>query len=92
MCNAHQYYLGCGTGHVAQMGREEVHTRFRWGNLRERDHLENLRINGGIILKCILKKRNGGGMDWIDLAQDRGRWQAVVNMVTFAFHKLWGIS
>ena len=22
-----------------------------------------------------------GGMDWIDLAQDRGRWQALVNAV-----------
>jgi hypothetical protein len=23
----------------------------------------------------------GGSMDWIDLAQDRDRWQAVVNVV-----------
>jgi hypothetical protein len=22
-----------------------------------------------------------GGMDWIDLAQDRDRWQALVNMI-----------
>jgi hypothetical protein len=22
-----------------------------------------------------------GGMDWIDLAQDKGRWQALVNVV-----------
>jgi hypothetical protein len=22
-----------------------------------------------------------GGMDWIDLAQDRGQWNALVNMV-----------
>jgi hypothetical protein len=22
-----------------------------------------------------------GGMDWIDLAQNRGRWQALVNVV-----------
>ena len=22
-----------------------------------------------------------GGMDWIDLAQDRDRWQAIVNVV-----------
>jgi hypothetical protein len=34
-----------------------------------------------IILKWILKKWDGS-MDWIDLAQDRDRWQNVVNAVT----------
>jgi len=35
----------------------------------------------------------GGGMVWIDLAQDRDRWQAHVNMVmTFGFNKMQGIS
>jgi len=63
-CTTYQYYLGDGTGHVAHMGREEVHTRFWWGNLRERDHFEDLGIDGGIILKCIFKKWNVGlGLD-----------------------------
>jgi hypothetical protein len=49
------------------MGREEVHTRFWWGNLRERDRLEDVGVDGRIILKCIFKKWKGG-MDWIHLA------------------------
>jgi len=50
----------------------EVHTVFWWGNLGEGDHLEDLGIDGGIVLKWIFKKW-GGGMDLIDLAQDRYR-------------------
>ena len=38
-------------GHVARNGgRVEVYAGFRWGNLRERDHLEDPGINGRIIL------------------------------------------
>ena len=34
-----------------------------------------------------------GGMDWIELAQDRDRGRALVNVImTFSFHKKWGIS
>ena len=37
-------------GHVARMGREELHTGSRWGNLRERDHWEDPGVYGRIIL------------------------------------------
>jgi hypothetical protein len=37
-------------------------------------------VGGRITLKCTFKKRDGG-MDWIDLAQDRERWRAVVSEV-----------
>jgi hypothetical protein len=38
-------------GHVARIGLGEMHTGFWWGNLRERDNLEELGIDGRIILK-----------------------------------------
>jgi hypothetical protein len=38
-------------------------------------------ICGWIILKLILKEIRQGVMDWIDLAQDRAHWKALVNMV-----------
>jgi len=39
-----------------------------WGDLRERDNLEDLSRDGKIILKWVLKNCDGGGgMDWIDL-------------------------
>jgi hypothetical protein len=41
--------------------------------------MEDLRVNGRIISKCVFKKWDGG-MDWIELAQDRDRL-AVVNAV-----------
>jgi hypothetical protein len=50
-----------------------------WEKLREGDHLEHPRVVGRIILKWIFEKCNGG-MDWTDLAQDRTRWRALVNV------------
>ena len=39
-------------------------------------------IDGRILLKWILEKCDGRGMDWIDLAQDWYRWWwALVNVV-----------
>jgi hypothetical protein len=45
-------------GHVARMvgGKRRGYAGFWWGNLRERDHLENPGINGCIILRWIFRK------------------------------------
>jgi len=37
-------------------GTRDVHTRFWWGNLMERNHLEELGIDSRIILKWVFKK------------------------------------
>jgi hypothetical protein len=47
-------------GHVARMGRGEVHTGFWWEDLREKDHLEVPSVDGRIILKWIYEKWDGG--------------------------------
>jgi hypothetical protein len=45
--------------------------------------MEDLGVDGRIILKWIFNQGVGmGGMDWIHLAQDRDRWQDLVNSVT----------
>jgi len=45
-----------------------------------RTHLEDSDVDGRIILKWICRKLDGG-MDWIDRAQDRERYRALVNVV-----------
>ena len=54
---------------------------FWWGNLRKGDHLEDPGVDGRIILRWIIQEVGCGGTDWINLAQDRDRWQALVNTV-----------
>jgi hypothetical protein len=38
-------------------------------------------IDGRIILGQIFRKLDVGGVNWIELAQGRDRWQALVNVV-----------
>ena len=51
-----------------------MNRRFWWGNLKERCDLDDLGVDGKIILKWVLN--NGDGVDRINLAQDR----AVLNV------------
>jgi hypothetical protein len=58
--------------------REEVYTGFWWGNLRETDHMEDPSDDN---IQMDLQEVGCGSMDWIELAQDRDRWRALVNKV-----------
>jgi hypothetical protein len=51
-----------------------------WEDLRERDLLEDIGREGRII-KMVLQDVRLGDLDWIDLAQDRKEWRALVNSV-----------
>jgi len=60
-------------------GRLEVCTRCWWGILRERDHWGDQDVDGRII-KWIFRTWGGRG-DWMELAQDKDRWRALVGTV-----------
>jgi hypothetical protein len=62
------------------MGRQQEYTEFWWGNRMGRVYVEDLSVDAKIIFKGIIKKWYGG-MDWIDLAQNRDRWCAFVSAV-----------
>ena len=56
-------------------------TRFWWGNLSERDHWGGPRRRWEDNIKMDLREMGGGREDWMELAQDRDRWRALVSTV-----------
>jgi hypothetical protein len=56
------------------MGKEEVHTGFWWGDLREGDHLGDPDVDGRITLNCIFKKWAGAwtGLSWLRIGTGGG--------------------
>jgi len=63
--------------HVGERG--DVHSSFSWGNLMEKDNSEDLAVDGRILMD--IQEVVRGSIDWINLAQDRDRWRALVNAV-----------
>jgi hypothetical protein len=60
--------------------KREVHTGFWWGDLREGHHLGDPGIDGDNI-KMDLQEVVWVSMNWIELAEGRDRWRALVNAV-----------
>jgi hypothetical protein len=78
------------------MGKRKGADNDWWGNQRGRHYFGGLRPRH--ILEDNIKIDfqeigRGVAVEWIDLVQDRDRWQAAVNaVINFRVHKLQGIS
>ena len=57
-----------------------MYTGFWWGSLRERGRLEDLGVDGTKIMTWSFRQWDAD-MDWIDLAQDKGRWRTLAKAV-----------
>jgi len=68
-------------GHVACMGERRGIYRVLVGKPVGRRLLGRPRCRWEDNIKINLKEVGWGGMDWIELAQDRDNWQAGVNVV-----------
>jgi hypothetical protein len=63
---------------VSLIIRRERCTMFRWERTKERDNSEDQGVEGRVGSEWI-SERLGRGYEWIRMAQDRDRWQAVVD-------------
>ena len=68
------------TVHVARIGKITGAYKLLVGKPKGENHLEEQGVDGRILLRWIFRKYNGG-VDWIDMAQNMDRWQALVNAV-----------
>jgi hypothetical protein len=68
-------------GHVARMGERRSAYRALVGKPEGRRPLGRHRRRWEDNIKMDLRGVVWGGMDWINLAQDRDRWRALVNAV-----------
>jgi hypothetical protein len=65
-------------GHVAHIGRRGMHIGYWWEIQKERERPRRRWVDK---IKMDLREIGWDGMDWIDLAQDRDQWWALLNTV-----------
>ena len=68
-------------GHVARMGEDRVVHRVLVGKPERKRPLGRPRRRWEGIIKTDLQEVGGGRGDWMELAQDRERWRALVGTV-----------
>jgi hypothetical protein len=68
-------------GHVARMGEKRNAYRILVGNPEGKRPLGRPRRRWVDNIKMELREIGWDGMDWIDLAQNRDQWRALVNTV-----------
>jgi hypothetical protein len=69
------------TGHAAQTGEKRNAYRILVGKLEGKRPLGRPRSRWVNNIKMDLRQIGWDDMDWIDLAQDRDQWRALVNTV-----------
>jgi len=80
-------------GHVARVGERRGVYRVLVGKPEGKRPYGRHKRRWEDDIKMDIQEVGCGGMDWIDLAQDRDRWWALVNAVmNFGFHKMRAIS
>jgi hypothetical protein len=70
------------TGHVARMGEQRNVYRVLMGKPEGKRPLGRPRHRREDGIRMDLSEIDWGSVDWIQLAQDRDRWRALVNAVT----------
>jgi hypothetical protein len=68
-------------GHVAGTGERRVAYRVLVGKRKGNRPLGRPRLRWKDNINMDLQKVGCGSMDWIELAQDRGRWRVLVSAV-----------
>jgi hypothetical protein len=63
------------------MGEKKNAYRILVGKQEGKRRLGRPNVGGRIILRWMSEEIGWGGMDWIDLAQDRDQWWALLNTI-----------